>query len=219
MPKASYTKKNECLHGKDRKEICFLCVAAGAYIKQAIEKLNKIYSKKGGVSFEVAFALAGEFKRWLKMNKIKAAIKEASIDWFLNDLKEKGRISEEKKSDFKLAYNVAKHFPDLKIPSKRKLPFGCYRVISSANIKEWQKNDLRKESEDDGISINNIYDILRERYNIGRIKRISTTIIFTSKEEFLKRINEFLTENKEITKGDQVTLLAKVDRRKKVKNS
>lgn len=218
MTKACYKKTKQCIHGIDREEICFVCERSSSYLKRAIEKLDKICAKKGSASFEVTFTLAEEFKLWLVANQIKRPVKEASIDWYLSDLKERGKLSEKKKCDFKLGYSVAKFFPDLKNPHRRKLPFGAYRVIANANIAEEKKNKLRKIAEKHKLGIPYIYKLLARRYKIGRIRRIPETITFTSREEFFNRINEFLDEHKDITMGVKISLVAKVDIRNIHKN-
>jgi hypothetical protein len=215
MAKARYKKTKQCIHGIDRKETCHFCEGSGSYLKQAIGRLNSIYAKRGGVSFEAAFALDAEFKRWLKVMKLKTPAKDASIDWYLDDLKERGRLSQEKKSNFKLSYNVAKFFPGLENISHRMLSFGCYRVIANANITPTQKDVFRKEAEENNYNIATIYEELERRYNIGRIKRISDTITYTGREQFIKQVRKFLNRGKkEITKGVKVSLVAKVDKRK-----
>jgi hypothetical protein len=215
MAKACYKKTKQCIHGIDRKKICPCCEGSGLYLKQAIERLNRIYAKRGGISFEAAFVLEAEFKQWLKVMKIETPVKDASIDWYLGDLKERGRLSQEKKSNFKLAYGVAKFFPDLKNISDRMLSFGCYRVIANAHIAPRQKDAFRKEAEEKNYNIGTIYDELERRYNIGRIKSISDTITYAGRKQFIKQVREFLNRGgKEITKGVKISLVAKVDKKK-----
>lgn len=188
MKKPRYKKSIICVHGvdKNRPEPCPVCKASNAYAKKDVESLGRRFDNRKPANFILAFDIKNRFNQWQKIYKIH------SFDYYLEELKETGELRF-KISTLKLAYYVARTFPDLEVAGNRKLYFSAYSTIANSRISKEEKKALRKQAEEAGrITVEKLRNLIAKRM---RDKPIKERFRYESMEQFLNEVGSFVKEN------------------------